>query len=224
MNVPETRMLSQQEFESLCHGAKVLEQDARGMKVLQLPHGDILKLFRVKRKWSSAQLVPYSRRFCRNAIRLSGLGVPTLTVKACFRLPADGLTAVLYQPLPGRTLRQIAQEDGLDEGLQQQLGVLVADLHRHGIYFRSLHLGNLVRTPEGTIGLIDIADLSIKPWRLFCSQRLRNLRHLCRLAEDRKALGQRGWQRFCEAYLEAAQLTGFCRQLFIKRAPATFHV
>ena len=33
------------------------------------------------------------------------------------------------------------------------------------VYFRSLHLGNVVRTPEGRMGLIDIADLRVSARR-----------------------------------------------------------
>ena len=60
---PQSGALSAAELERLCTGAEVLEQDAHGLKVLRLPDGDMLKLFRVKRRWSSARL--YSIRSCR---------------------------------------------------------------------------------------------------------------------------------------------------------------
>lgn len=196
--------LAAAELERLRAGAEVLEQDAHGIKVLRLADGRMLKLFRVKRLFSSAQLFPYSRRFCRNALKLARLGVPTLQVEACYRLPQPGMSAVLYRPLPGDTLRQIARAGQLDRALLGQLGAFVAGLHRRGVYFRSLHLGNIVRTPAGELGLIDIADLAARPWPLLGGQRLRNFRHLCRLPEDRQALGSDGWQEFCAAYLQAS--------------------
>jgi len=33
------------------------------------------------------------------------------------------------------------------------------DLHEKGIYFRSMHLANVILTPDGTLGLIDISDM-----------------------------------------------------------------
>lgn len=219
---PASRVLTQSEFADLCRGAEVLEQDAHGLKVLRLADGDILKLFRVKRRWSSAQLVPYSRRFCRNAARLARLDVPTVQVKAEFRLAAAGLSAVLYHPLPGRTLRQVGMAGGLDSTLMQALGMFIAKLHRQGIFFRSLHLGNIVLTPDAGLGLIDIADMRIRPWSLFCGQRLRNFRHLCRLEEDRRMLGVSGWREICGAYVATAQLSNGCERRFVWRSPRIF--
>ncbi len=33
------------------------------------------------------------------------------------------------------------------------------DPHEKGIYLRSAHLANVILTPEGTLGLIDISDM-----------------------------------------------------------------
>lgn len=82
----------------------------------------------------------------------------------------------------------------------------VANLHEHGVLFRSLHFGNILQTPQGGLGLIDIADLSIQPFALSCSARLRNFRHLCRLAPDRRALGTSGWEWFLKNYCEVSTL------------------
>lgn len=219
---PQNGALSATELERLCTGAEVLEQDARGLKVLRLSDGDMLKLFRVKRRWSSAQLWPYSKRFCRNAARLVRLGIPTVSVLAWFQLTSSDLTAVLYRPLPGLTIRQIARSGGLDKQLLQQMGAFVARLHEQGVYFRSLHFGNIVQTPEGNLGLIDIADLSVRPWRLLGGERLRNFRHLCRLEEDRQGFGQDGWREFCAAYVAAGGSNKNTAQEFIKRTRAIF--
>jgi len=53
-----------------------------------------------------------------------------------------------------------------------------------GIYFRSLHLGNIVLTPEGSLGLIDIADLSFQRRPLSKAKARRNLAHFTRLLEN----------------------------------------
>lgn len=200
--MPKFEMLTESGLKTLVGAACVLEQDHRGPKVYQLSDGRILKLFRVKRLFSSATLRPYSLRFMRNALALARLGIPTLKVEAAYRLTDWRLTAVLYDPLPGMTLRQLAGNGLLGEELIGQLGAFVADLHRQGVYFRSLHFGNIVLAPSGAMGLIDIADLRVRRKPLPHALCLRNLRHLCRLTEDRAQLGREGWQQFCENYLK----------------------
>lgn len=207
----KSHLLTADEFERLKTGAEVLEQDAHGLKVLRLQNGDILKFFRVKHLISSARLFSHARSFCRNAKRLEALGIPTITIKQLYALPDTINTAVLYRPLNGSILRDIARSEGLNAALLKQLGIFVADLHRRGVFFRSLHLGNVVRTDTEALGLIDIADLSVRPWSLFCTERIRNFRHLCRLEEDRALIGHDSWQIFSSAYGEAARLHGRCR-------------
>lgn len=182
--------LSQVAFNQLILGAQILEADSYGAKVYLLTDGNILKLFRRKRLISSALLRPYSRRFIDNALRLEKLGIPTLNVLQHFTLDIPGMKAVLYRPLPGKTLRQLSQLP--DFSWRERLPDLVAlikKLHQSGIYFRSLHLGNIVVTPEQQWGLIDVADMRFL--RAPLPQRLvrRNVQHFARYIA-RERLGQ----------------------------------
>lgn len=102
------------------------------------------------------------------------------------------------------------------------MGAFVAHLHSLGVYFRSLHFGNIVQTPDGALGLIDIADLGVRPWQLFGFERLRNFRHLCRLAEDRQGFGPDGWRQFCEAYVATGGSSKDDTQELIRRTRAIF--
>lgn len=203
-------LLSAYEFEAMRATAEVLEQDAHGLKVLRLQNGDILKLFRVKRTISSARLYSYARRFCRNAERLARLGIPTVQVRTLYHFADSRHTAVRYQPLQGITLRELSREGGLDEHFLARLGTFVATLHQQGIYFRSLHFGNIVLTPEDGLGLIDVADMSIFPWPLSCGRRLRNFRHMRRLPEDMDRLRGPGWQTLLKNYVRHASLPEKC--------------
>jgi tRNA A-37 threonylcarbamoyl transferase component Bud32 len=173
--------LSKAALNQMIVGAKVLEADSFGAKVYMLQDGKILKLFRRKRWFSSALLRPYSRRFIDNAEKLEKLGVPTLKVTHFYRLDQPGMTAVLYRPLPGETLRQITQK--ADFSWQQSMPALIElirSLHQSGIYFRSLHLGNIVVTPQNTLGLIDVADMRFIKGPLSNSLKKRNLQHFAR--------------------------------------------
>lgn len=165
-------------LNEMTEGARVLEQDSFGPKVYQLRDGNMLKLFRRKRLLSSALLRPHSQRFCVNADALQARNIPTLQPLALYRLDDPAWTAVLYRPLPGETLSQLLRDDAsLWQTLLPQLASFIGHLHASGVYFRSLHLGNIVRTPDGTLGLIDIADLQLRRQPL--SQRLirRNREH-----------------------------------------------
>jgi hypothetical protein len=83
-------------------------------------------------------------------------------------------------------------------------GRLLAELHGKGILFRSIHLGNIVKTPTGTLGLIDIADLSCQPCALLRSQRLRNFQHMWRPDEDHDYLGTDHKEALLAQYLGVA--------------------
>lgn len=177
----QSSRLPQATLNQLIEGASILEADSHGPKVYLLQDGNILKLFRRKRFFSSALLRPYSTRFINNAARLQKLGVPTLEVLAFYKLQKPGMTAVLYRPLPGKTLRQLSNQENFS--WQQTLPALVElirSLHACGIYFRSLHLGNIVVTPENTLGLIDVADMRFLRAPLPRYLARRNLQHFAR--------------------------------------------
>ncbi|MDT8907709.1 toluene tolerance protein [Pseudomonas fluorescens] len=177
----QSTRLPQAALNQLIEGASILEADSSGPKVYLLQNGNILKLFRRKRLFSSALLRPYSVRFIRNAARLRELGIPTLDVLAFYKLPSPGMTAVLYRPLPGKTLRQISNQENFSwQQALPQLIELIRRLHASGIYFRSLHLGNIVVTPENELGLIDVADMRFLRAPLPRHLTRRNLQHFAR--------------------------------------------
>ncbi|MBU6961098.1 toluene tolerance protein [Pseudomonas sp. CVAP len=179
--------LPQAALNQMIKGARVLEADSFGPKVFLLPDGNILKLFRRKRLLSSALFRPYSKRFIDNAARLEKLGIPTLQTLTLHQLDTPGMTAVLYRPLPGETLRQLADKNGFD--WQQTLPALTAfirELHAAGVYFRSLHLGNIVVTPGNQFGLIDVADMRFLRGPLPQHLVKRNLQHFARYIDREK--------------------------------------
>lgn len=194
------RPLSGARLQGLLDAAQVLERDAFGVKVAQLPSGIILKLFRRKRRVSSSAWLPYGRRFVQNAERLAHSGVPTVQVRAFFQCPEAARHVVAYRPLAGEVLRHRLARGQLVNW--SHLAGFMAQLHRQGIYFRSLHSGNIVCLPEGGFGLIDIADLRWCGPPLGALRRARNLRPLL---QDPDAHGLRRPQAFCE-FLDAYRL------------------
>lgn len=193
-------LLDHTTYLNLRDGAEVLEADASGDKVLRLADGNFLKLFRRKRLLTSAAVFPYAQRFARNASILQNRGIPCPHVLGVYRAPSIQRDLVHYTPLSGQTLRQILNNTD-SELLRKQLGQFVAQLHESGIYFRSLHLGNIVLTPEQKLGLIDIADLRSQRHKLGKWMRLRNFRHMMRYSEDRTWLLQDNGRSFLDGYL-----------------------
>lgn len=188
------KILNETQYLEMREGAEVTASDHHGDKVLRLTDGTYLKLFRIKRLFTSAWLFPYWRRFERNAHKLTGLGVPTLRVKEVFKVSYLARTAVHYDPLPGNMLR----EESVDEALVSKLGCFIRSLHDKGVYLRSLHLGNVILTPEGELGLIDFADMRVLRKPLSRGMRFRNFHHLCRYTDDRALVN-----RYIEAFLPA---------------------
>lgn len=176
--------LSHDTYLALRANATVLERDLHGEKVLQLEDGSYLKLFRRKRLISSAAWYPYAQRFADHALELKQRDVPCPEVIGVFRISGFSRDVVRYLPLAGRTLRQVIQADAAQQDLAEKLGRFVAMLHGSGVYFRSLHLGNIVLTPDGALGLIDIADLRTQNRALDNNQRKRNLQRLSRDPPD----------------------------------------
>jgi tRNA A-37 threonylcarbamoyl transferase component Bud32 len=196
--------LEHDDYLALRADAHVLERDRHGDKVLQLADGSYIKLFRRKRLISSAAWYPYAKRFADNALALAERAVPCPEVMGLYRIPSVSRDAVRYRPLAGQTLRQLIRAGADTTGLRERLGRFVAGLHQAGIYFRSLHLGNIVLTPAGTLGLIDIADLRAGGRPIPPHRRRRNLQHLLRDEQDRAWLYPAGDESFDAAYRQHA--------------------
>ncbi|WP_296259115.1 MULTISPECIES: phosphotransferase [unclassified Pseudomonas] len=198
------RALAYADYQALRKDAQVIEADFFGDKVLRLTDGNYMKLFRRKRLISSAALFPYAKRFASNALTLRKRGIPCPHVLATYRVAEISRDVVHYQPLPGQTLRQMIADAThfQDAALLRKFGRFVAELHNLGIYFRSLHLGNVVMTPENELGLIDIADMKTSRRPLRKRLCLRNFQHMRRYQHDHAWLLQKGGDLFFESYIE----------------------
>jgi hypothetical protein len=124
-----------------------------------------------------------------------------VTVLETVRIPHLKRTAVIYRPLEGRTLRQVAHSGEFDAALAGRLGRLIAGLHRKGVHFHSLHMGNVLLCPDGTLGLIDIFNMIILPWLLLPDMRMRNFCHLFRCENNFEILTHAGIREFMDQYI-----------------------
>ncbi|MDR3158973.1 MAG: hypothetical protein LBU11_08200 [Zoogloeaceae bacterium] len=195
------RMVTAQTLEDWLKNGKALERDARGPKVVALERGQesglFLKIFHTRRHPLLARLRPAAARFAKNARCLKKLDIPVPEVVDSFWLHANPLTggrrlsACLYRPLPGITLESLFRRDPeAINALLPDLASFIRQIHQKRIYFRSLHIGNILLLPKGGFGLIDILDLKrcllpLGRWRI-----QRNFQHLIR------HLARRGLENF----------------------------
>lgn len=196
------RTVTRDEYERLLAQSAVIEQDGYGVKVLQQPDGNFLKTFWYRRPVSSRRIYPESLRFTLHAGSLKRRGIATVEMIERIRIPHLKRTGVIYRPLAGRTLRQVAAAGKFDGSMAGRLGGFIAELHRKGVHFHSLHLGNVLLCPGGGFGLIDISNMKIFPWPLGTRTRMRNFGHIFRYQEDLGILTGVGIKEFMAGYLQ----------------------
>lgn len=217
--------LATADLEHMSSAAQIIEEDGLGPKVLRLTDGSFLKLFRRRRWYTSGSFNPYSERFAVNSEQLRQMGIPTPQILNLYRLD-DGSSAVHYAPLPGHTLRQVLQSitaPAVRQALVERFGKFMAQLHEKGVYFRSLHLGNVLVLEDGEFGLIDLADLRIYPTPLSLSLRQRNLRHMQRYTVDKRWLFEDHLEALLQGYAVTASksaVENLHRQVLAGNAPA----
>jgi tRNA A-37 threonylcarbamoyl transferase component Bud32 len=217
------KLILYKEYLRLREGAEILSKDNFGEKVLRLRDGSILKLFRVKHLISSARLCPYSLRFVRNAQRLLALNIPTVEVVNYFKIPSIKRTAVQYKKLEGETLPHYLNYNAITKEMAHKLGVFVSTLHNKGVYFRSVHLENILVLPDNSFGLIDISDMKIYPHSLRLRKRKGNFNHFTRLKSHFNMLKPES-QAFILAYVDHAILSELERGNLKKRLLEYFDV
>ncbi len=200
-NSSSRRVLNKKTFDQLLGHAKIMAQDSKGLKVLHLEDGRYLKLFRYRNVLSIKRYMD-ALRFAAHAEILKRRGIPTVSVLNRVWIPHLRRSGIFYEPLDGCTLRQIVAVGKMNSDLVIQLGAFFAELHQKGIYYRSLHMGNVILCPNKKLGLIDILDMQTYPWPLRAALRLRNFRHLFRYSQDTKALSDAGIEHFIQGYMK----------------------
>lgn len=197
VEVAGARVLNPEEFAVLCAGGDVLvSKGGRPAVIARLDHGGrrvIIKVWRRDR--ISAGLQAYHRRFRRALVRLREVGITVPRYLGHGRVRGTGDRYVVYDWLEGEPVRGRLEAVGV-----ARLAALVANLHERGVYFRGLHLANVIETSEGSLALIDVQDIRFRRRALSWRLRKRNLGILCAHPRDLRELGDGRWQALVEAY------------------------
>ncbi|TRX74049.1 lipopolysaccharide kinase InaA family protein [Pseudomonas mangiferae] len=199
------RIVTANELQDWLSQGELLEKDSLGPKVVKLASGELLKIFRARGNRLLNRLRPAACRFQAHAERLQALGIHTPRVIDCYWLDRpQAVSACLYHPLVGQPLDTLFRHSRAD--FDQQVPALaryILELHRRGIYFRSLHLGNILLTPVGEFGLIDFLDIRFKGRPLGRPLVQRNFEHLRSYLQRRK-VEDFPWERLMRCYAEAS--------------------
>lgn len=202
------RIVTANELQDWLSQGELLEKDSHGPKVVRLPSGLLLKIFRSRRNPLIARLRPDARRFADRASRLQALDIRTPRIDECCWIERDkAISACLYQPLEGEALDRLFRDSRPRfDVLLPRLAAYIHRLHQRGIYFRSLHLGNILLTPDGDFGLIDFLDIRFKRGPLGKHLVQRNFAHLKGYLKRRK-VQDFPWDELVEHYRQV-QATG----------------
>lgn len=194
-------VVSPQAFDEHCRGGRVLasKDDAPAVLAHDNPGGRrlITKIW-----WPQGLLgersLRYSDRFRRALLSLESLDVAVPALRGYGRV-RGGARFVVYEELPGTTLRELSGAVDLEA-----LAEFVVGLHARGVYFRGLHLGNVIRRPDGGFGLIDVQDVRFRPRPLGLRMRERNLGILCSHPRDLSYMLDGHWSELVLAYCRRA--------------------
>lgn len=196
-------LISPDQYQELTQNCSVLKTRRGKPVILQTPDDQIIKHIYYRKGFSSSRIWPYAVRFINNSKKLAlrGFIVPHIvTAYQCKELACDIL---VYPMIPGMSVRQHFREDNLDP--LKKTPEFIASLHEAGIYFRDLHLENIVITrSDNSFALIDLASAKCQRKPLSHNMRARNVRHLFEEADDSVILSQYGKPLFLEQYCYAS--------------------
>lgn len=178
------------------------------------PTNEIVKFFYRRKRISTSTFRPQAQRFATNSRILLERNIPAPVVKNVLYCDQIPVHMVIYDRIEGCDVRELCESEGVS--CLTYLPDYFADLHKAGIFFRAVHLGNLLVGAD-TISLLDISDLSTQQSPLSVSWRARNLAHMFNTDHDKAYFVSYGLRKFVQEYVDICQFSSFHRWLFLKR-------
>lgn len=196
------------QYATLVKDAEVLAHDQFGRnKVFLTQDKKIIKTFHVshflKELFSSRMM-----RFLKVVSKLNQMNVSTIHPEGCYRCLSPKLNIVIYPYVEGTSLREAAQQNPT---ILKDFAHFLAHLHRLNIYFRGIHLNNVLVNKKQGFTLIDVSNTK---FRVNLRRRAKNLAYVLKYPADAKTFKQYGIARFLTDYLSAAQLNNHNEKSF----------
>ena len=206
-------IISSHDFNALCNrrDLTLMKMTYKRPKLFESEAGEIIKIFYPRKKrFSSDRYKPYALRFCKNAEALQLRGFITPRINTLQYCPDLNVYVLAYTKLPGVDLRVFSTDN---TAVIADVAEFIAKLHRHGIFFRAIHLENLLRLNNGDLALLDIVDIQFKKRAIPVYLRFRNLKHLFCVKEDRPFWANYGIANFLKIYFKSAGLSYWQRKV-----------
>lgn len=206
------------EFQDICNNndTKIIKYGRIDQpKVYEHGGQTIIKLFYAKKKWlSSDRIRPRAMRFCKNTQSLQRYGYEVPQILKVQHCPELRIHLVHYTKIEGVDVRKLATLGNLS--VIDDVASLLADLHQNGIFFRSIHLENLLYKSDHSFALIDITDVKFKSGPLSLYMRFRNLKHLLSEPYDKAIWEKYGVDHFLNIYFKKAGMSSIERKLLTR--------
>ena len=199
------QILTDAQLADLVSQSSLLEGEVSKPKVLLDANGYIYKFFyQPDRKLSSRTLFPPFKQFVKNSQILSKRNVQTVSVCETMIAQDKRFDAIRYQAIEGHDFREHLKQS--DHGAISIIVDIMTELHHQGVFFRAIHLGNILHQPNGDYALIDISDCWFSFGKLNTFKRARNLAHLMNYHSDKSYFSNYGNDRFLNEYADKSKL------------------
>lgn len=94
----------------------------------------------------------------------------------------------------------------------------IAELHKKGVYFWSLHFGDILVAKDGNRALIDISVLKVFPWSLTLNQSIRNWKHLFKYSFEKSIIDDYGCDKFYDEYAGSIEFIIQTKSIFEEKS------
>lgn len=167
-------------------------------------HNIIKYFYKTTWNFSSGYWWSYAIRFEIHARRLRALGIAAPVVHDLLHYPEEHCYIVNYAYINGETIHSMAKRGNFMP--MKKLPEFIAKLHKLGVYFRDLHLENIIWQDSADFALLDTIRIKFHKKSLNLQQRAHNLAFLLNRHEDQELFKEFGFDKLVQTYLQAAAL------------------
>lgn len=208
------KKITRQELDALCKNGKSIDMQGDYPCVVIHPDDTITKIWAIKKRLlSSNNIRSYAQRFVDNAAKLKQRGIIVPEIIDHLQLENSHVRIVRYSSIPGHSIRDMLEKSPASvdiPGLCQYIHAL----HEKGIFFRSIHLGNIIQLSQGGYGLIDFTDVKFSGHPVPLLKRAANIAFPLRYHEDTRRIKDANLPDFKESYLAILEPDPQTRQDF----------
>ncbi len=173
---------------------------------------EIIKIFNVRGYISSGFFNTYASRIIKNSIKLKEHEISSIEITNELAFQYNNrLSGVSYKYIPGKTYRDLGNK--ITKEMITDLAKYISIIHKKGIYFRAMHLGNILLHNK-KLFLIDIAKIHFYPWPLFIFTRARAFRRMIKYKDDIKHFGLINYKNLINEYMVSSKFNSFERIRF----------